>query len=67
MKNNIPAYKRILFVSIIIIALGVNLSAIMDSKFASLGTVFIAIGGLFFIIAMRRKKEESEGRYSEGK
>jgi len=51
-------YKRILFIGIIVIALGVIFSTTLSDKLGSLGTVFIAIGGLLFIASMSRKKKE---------
>ncbi len=56
-------YKRILFIGIIVIALGVIFLTTLSDKLGSLGIVFIAIGGLLFIASMsRKKKEEDEAR-----
>ncbi len=56
-------YKRILFIGIIVIALGVIFSTTLSDKLGSLGIVFIAIGGLLFIASTsRKKKEEDEAR-----
>ena len=51
-------YKRLFFISIIFIALGVTFNTTLE--IGSLGTVFIAVGGLFFIAAMARKRKENE-------
>lgn len=52
-----PTYRRYIFLGMILIALGVTFSTTMES-IASLGTVFIAVGGLFFIIGMSKKSNE---------
>ena len=44
--------------AIIVIALGVVFSTAMSGAVGSLGTVFIAIGGFLFIVAMSRKRKE---------
>jgi len=53
-----PKYKRLLFMSIILIALGVSFNTTLE--IGSLGTVFIALGGFFFIASMARKRKEEE-------
>ena len=60
MKKKLEGYRRYLYFGIIIIALGVTFSSAMQSNFGSLGIVFIAIGGPFFIIAMSKKRKEEE-------
>jgi len=57
MKTRSSEYKHFLFIGITLIALGINFSTTLQNSFGSLGTVFIAIGGLFFIIAMNKKRE----------
>ena len=52
--------KKLLFTGIIVIALGINFSTVMAEDMGSLGTVFIAIGGLLFIAAMARKQDEEK-------
>ena len=58
MNNPLERYKRYVFLGIIIIALGITFSASMKDMVGSLGTVFIAVGGLFFIIGMSMKNKE---------
>ena len=53
-----PKYKRLLFMSIILIALGVSFNTTLE--IGSLGTVFIALGGLFLIASMAGKRKEEE-------
>ncbi len=53
-------YKWIFFVSLILIALGVTFSTTLKNDIGSIGTVFIAVGGLFFIASMARKRREEE-------
>jgi hypothetical protein len=62
MKNNIAPYKRFIFIAILIVALGITFSTTMNDSLGSLGTVFIAVGGLFFIIGMRKKGKEDESQ-----
>jgi len=61
MKPKRESYKRIFFLGIILIALGVIYSTTLSETFGSLGIVFIAVGGLLFILAMR-KKRQGEGK-----
>jgi sulfite exporter TauE/SafE len=58
MNSRLERYKRYIFLGIIIIALGVTFSVNMKDEVGSLGTVFIAVGGLFFIIGMSMKNKE---------
>lgn len=53
-------YKKYIFLGIIVIALGVTSSNTMDGAFHTFGVVLIAMGGLFFIIGMRKKQLEDE-------
>ena len=56
-------YKRIFFMGLIVIALGIIFSTTLSDKLGSLGIVFIAIGGLLFIASMsRKKKQEAEAK-----
>jgi len=60
MKDNLEPYKRFIFIGIINIALGVTFSTTLKESFGSLGIVFIAIGGLLFIIGMNKKQKEAK-------
>jgi hypothetical protein len=60
MNDRSQKYRRYIFLGITIIALGTTFSASMKDEVGSLGTVFIAIGGLFFVIGMSMKKKEDE-------
>ncbi len=53
-------YKRIFFIGLIVIALGVIFSTTLSDRLGSFGVVFIAIGGLLFIASMSRKKKEED-------
>ncbi len=55
-------FQRIFFIGIILIALGVSFNTTLKDSLGSLGTVMIALGGLFFIAAMaeKRKMEKEE-------
>jgi hypothetical protein len=58
--QSLRPYKKYIFLGIIVIALGVTFSNAMEGTFHSFGVVLIAIGGLFFIIGMRKKQLEDE-------
>lgn len=60
MNNKLEPYKRFIFIGIIIIALGVTFSTTLKESVGSLGTVFIAVGALFFIIGMSKKPKEND-------
>ena len=54
--------RRYIFIGMIIIALGITFSTTLQNAFGALGTVFIAVGGLFFIFGMNHKRKEDEGQ-----
>ena len=56
MKQTLKRYQRIGLIGIILIALGVVLLNALDEN-RSLGTVLIAVGGLFFMAGIKRKME----------
>ena len=61
MTHSTINYRRSIFAGIIFIALGVVFNTTLASTAGALGTVFIALGGLFFIIGMAKKRAaESE-------
>ncbi len=51
------SYKRSIFLGIILISLGIAMNTLIQSGVTSAGTVFIALGGLFFIIGMAKKRQ----------
>lgn len=55
-------YRKYVFTGIIIIALGITFSTSLKESVGSLGTVFIAVGGLFFIVGMSKKRKEDEAK-----
>ena len=61
--SNRLGYKRTIFISIILVSLGVVL--INTSSVPSIGVVFIALGGFFLIVGMARKKNEGEKQKEE--
>ena len=61
LTNNSENYRRALLFGIILIALGIVFNTTLASSAGSLGTVLIAVGGLFFIIGMARKRKTEEG------
>ena len=64
MKQVLTRYQKTGFIGIILIALGVVLSNTLKEN-SSLGTVLIAVGGLFFIAAMKRKMEMDQSTGQE--
>jgi len=55
-------YKISFFISIILITLGISFNSIFKESVSSLGTVFIAVGVLFLIISMAKKRNEDENK-----
>jgi hypothetical protein len=53
-------YKKFILIGIIIIAMGIVFSNTLENVSESLGTVLIAVGGLFLIIGMSKKRTEDE-------
>jgi len=53
---------RYIFMGMIIIALGITFSTTLQNAFGPLGTIFIAVGGLFFIFGMSLRKKEDDGQ-----
>ena len=53
-------YRRALFISIILITVGIVLNTLIKENVTAIGTVFIAVGGLFFIISMAKKKSQEQ-------
>ena len=51
-------YRKLILLSIFMIALGVTFSNTLEQ--GSLGTVLIAVGGLFFIAGMSEKRKMDE-------
>ncbi len=60
MSKKLEPYRKFIFIGIIIIALGITFSTTLKDTVGSLGIVFIAVGGLFFIIGMSKKRKEDE-------
>lgn len=53
-------YKITFFISIVMITLGISFNSIFKESVSSLGSVFIAVGVLFLIISMAKKRKEDE-------
>ena len=58
MAKKLEEYKRYIFIAIIIIALGISFTTTAKDTIGAIGTVFIAIGGLLFIIGMNKKRKQ---------
>lgn len=52
--------KKTFFISLIFIALGVIFNTVLKESVDSLGSVFIALGGLFLIISLAKKRKSEE-------
>ena len=52
--------KQYLYLSAIIIALGIAFTTIFNDTVGSIGIIFIVIGGLFFIIGIRKKRNQDK-------
>lgn len=57
MKTNTPTYKRHFFIGILLVALGVIFSTTLKELAGSPGVVFIALGVLFMVSGMHKKRE----------
>lgn len=55
--KKLEVYKRYLFLSSIIIALGITFTTIFKDTVGSIGIVFIAISGLLFVFGMRKRQK----------
>lgn len=62
MKKKPEKYRKYIFMGIIIISLGIVFSTALKDSVGSLGTVFVAVGGLFFIIGMNLKRKEDKSK-----
>lgn len=65
MKSKLEKHRQYLFLGITLIALGVTLSTVFRNAESSIGVIFIAIGGLFFIIGMSMKKKTENNNAAE--
>ncbi len=54
------SYKKFIFIGITVVALGVTASTTLKDTVSSLGSVLIAVGGLFFIFGMSLKRKNDE-------
>ena len=60
MLKRIENYRRFILLGITFIALGVTFSTTLEDKVGALGTVCIAVGGIFFIIGMSQKRKMNQ-------
>ena len=59
-KRILKNYERVGYIGIIVITLGITFTTSLREYVGSIGIVFIAIGGLFFIFSMNEKKKEDK-------
>ncbi len=63
MSRKLESYRRLILIGMTFIAVGITFSIALKETASSVGIVLIAVGGLFFIVGMSRKrKEEEEGK-----
>lgn len=55
-------YKQFLFISLLIIALGIVFNTSLKEQTGAMGNVLIAIGGLSLIIAMSKKRQNDQNK-----
>ncbi len=60
--EKLEGYKRPLFLSVLLTLLGITFTTILKDSVGAVGIVFIAVGGLFFIIGMSKKRKEDYDR-----
>ena len=60
MSTKMERHKRYIFVAIIITTLGVSFTTTLKDSLGTLGVVFIAVGGFFFIVGMSMKRKDKE-------
>jgi Sec-independent protein secretion pathway component TatC len=60
MSEDIETSRKYILIGILIIALGITFTTTLKDTVGTLGTVLIAVGGLFFIIGMSKKRKEDE-------
>ncbi len=59
------AYKKTGFFAIILVALGIVINTTLNESLGSLGTIFIAVGGLLLISAFAKKKKADKDSQEE--
>jgi len=55
--KKIEEYRKFIFIGIVVIALGITFSTSLKETLSSLGNVLVALGGLFLIFGMSKKKK----------
>jgi len=58
--EKLKGHKRSLFLSAVMVALGITFTTIMKDTLGLVGIVFIAVGGFLFIVGMSKKRKEDE-------
>jgi predicted membrane channel-forming protein YqfA (hemolysin III family) len=58
--EKLQGYRRSLFLGIVLIALGITFTSTLKDSVGSIGIVFVAVGGFFFIVGMSKKRKEDE-------
>jgi Sec-independent protein secretion pathway component TatC len=60
MMEKLKRHKQYLYLSAIIIALGITFTTIFNDTVGIIGIIFIVIGGLFFVIGMSKKRNQDK-------
>ncbi len=58
--EKLKGYRRSLFLGIVLIALGITFTTTLKDSVGSIGIVFVAVGGFFFIVGMSKKRKKDE-------
>ena len=60
MSQPLSESKKYIYFGLIVISLGVIYNTTLTDTMGSIGMVFMALGILFFIVGMRKRKQEQE-------
>jgi ABC-type Fe3+-siderophore transport system permease subunit len=58
--EKLQGYRRLLFLGMVLIALGITFTTTLKDSVGPIGIVFVAVGGFFFIVGMSKKRKEDE-------
>jgi hypothetical protein len=65
MAEPLSESKKYIFFGLIVISLGVIYNTTLTDTMGSIGMVFMALGGLFFIVGMRKRKQELQDKQED--
>ena len=62
MPEKLSEAKRFIYFGLLIISLGLIYSTTLAESLGAFGMLFMVMGGLFFIIGMRKRKQEEDNK-----